>query len=508
MAHKPLMLDLFSGAGGMSMGLKRAGFQAIGAFEWNAEAAATYKANLSEDLLVSGFGPTEGDISTLSPNRLARDLVSLGLKMGSRVSPGDIDLIAAGPPCQGFSRVGRGKLNNLAGVVDSFRHDPRNQLYLRALEIVQAVMPKAVLLENVPGLLHLSGINMAEVISKALEDLGYQVRYTILNAAWYGVPQTRERVFILGFHNGLVIPGGPTFPAIRHDVGAPKGGLTSSDLSNEDWKYYVPLSMLGKEIGRLPGPITAEQALSDLPPFRKHLEYVDKWGYTLLPGYRSLRELHPPVSYLAGRPNSYQHLMRTWVQTENPRPVSDHFCRWVPRDFWTFKEMESGHNYLDALKVAQTRFDRATLAWKRGKLKREPQRNEFIPPYNPDNFHEKWRKLHRDRPSWTLTAHLGKDTYSHIHYDSTQARAISPREAARLQSFPDGYLFTGSSGDMFRQIGNAVPPLLASALGTCILDQLQIGSATPVMRSGLNRITNKRKLHRTYGKPRRLSVIS
>jgi DNA (cytosine-5)-methyltransferase 1 len=135
--------------------------------------------------------------------------------------------------------------------------------------------------------------------------------------------------------------------------------------------------------------------------------------------------------------------------------------------------MESGHNYLDALKVAEKRYQDAKKAFANGELSRKPARKEFIPPYSSEGFHEKWRKLYRDRPSWTLTAHLGKDTYSHIHYDSTQARAISPREAARLQSFPDSFAFQGNAGDMYRQIGNAVPPILARALGECILGQLK-----------------------------------
>jgi len=473
LAHKPVMIDLFAGAGGMSLGLEKSGFKAIGAFEWNPEAAATYNVNLAKDLVVSGFGPGEGDISKIHPYKLAKQLQDKGYKSGDRHVPGDVDLIAAGPPCQGFSRVGRGKLNNLAGRVDAFRHDPRNQLYRRALEIVEAVRPKVVLLENVPGILHLKGNNMAEVISKALEDLGYRVRYTILNAAWYGVPQTRERVFILGFHRGLVLPHGPRFPEIRHRVQAPRGGLTSSDLANDGWRYYLPLSGIGGSDRNLLPPITVAEAISDLPHFRKHLEHVDPWGNTILKGYKSLRALHPPVAYRRGRPTAYQELMRTWFEAPTPGLVTDHFCRWVPRDFWTFAWMESGHNYLDALKVAEKRYQVAKKAFANGELGRKPIPKEFIPPYSDEGFHEKWRKLYRDRPSWTLTAHLGKDTYSHIHYDSTQARAITPREAARLQSFPDSFSFQGNAGDMYRQIGNAVPPLLARALGECILEQLK-----------------------------------
>jgi len=92
-------------------------------------------------------------------------------------------------------------------------------------------------------------------------------------------------------------------------------------------------------------------------------------------------------------------------------------------------------------------------------------RRSVIPPYDPGKFPNKWRKMCPDEPARTLMAHLGKDGYSHIHYDSAQARTVSVREAARLQSFPDGFRFCGTMNPAFRQIGNAVPPLLAKALG-------------------------------------------
>src|SRR5207248_9231099 len=91
-------------------------------------------------------------------------------------------------------------------------------------------------------------------------------------------------------------------------------------------------------------------------------------------------------------------------------------------------------------------------------------RASIVPPYDPGKFPNKWRKMEPDLPARTLMAHLGKDSYSHIHYDSLQARTISVREAARLQSFPDGFLFSGTMNPAFRQIGNAVPPLMAAKL--------------------------------------------
>src|SRR5205085_11711606 len=87
-----------------------------------------------------------------------------------------------------------------------------------------------------------------------------------------------------------------------------------------------------------------------------------------------------------------------------------------------------------------------------------------VPPYDPTKFPNRWWKLKANRPVRTLTAHIGKDTYSHIHYDSKQGRVITVREAARLQSFPDGFVFSGTMNPAFRQIGNAVPPIMARAL--------------------------------------------
>src|SRR4029077_12717009 len=101
-------------------------------------------------------------------------------------------------------------------------------------------------------------------------------------------------------------------------------------------------------------------------------------------------------------------------------------------------------------------------------------RSAFVPPYDPTKFPTKWRKMERDKPARTLMAHLGKDSYTHIHYDSSQARVLSVREAARLQSFPDGFRFSGTMNPAFRQIGNAVPPVLARGIATAMLNSLYI----------------------------------
>jgi len=126
--------------------------------------------------------------------------------------------------------------------------------------------------------------------------------------------------------------------------------------------------------------------------------------------------------------------------------------------------MKAGDDYPAAHRLALN-------LWRQAGSKPDELR-AYVPPYDPTKFPNKWRKMEPDAPARTLMAHIGKDTYSHIHYDSTQARTITVREAARLQSFPDGFIFSGTMNPAFRQIGNAVPPLLAFQLATQMLSAL------------------------------------
>jgi len=178
-------------------------------------------------------------------------------------------------------------------------------------------------------------------------------------------------------------------------------------------------------------------------------------------------------------PSPFATLMRTWPGFTT-FGVKDHVIRSLPRDYPLFARMNAGDQYPEAHKHAHAMFEEAlaeikrrtgrkladnTAAWKK-------MRKLIVPPYDPGKFPNKWRKMESDSPARTLMAHLGKDSYSHIHYDSGQARTISVREAARLQSFPDGFIFSGTMNPAFKQIGNAVPPLLAKAVATTVLEQI------------------------------------
>ena len=210
--------------------------------------------------------------------------------------------------------------------------------------------------------------------------------------------------------------------------------------------------------------ITTREAVGDLPRLKEHLGL----------GARPARERPLP---LRGTPSVYVDLLRSWPGIPAPEQVSGNWYRYTPRDFAIFRRMAQGDCYPEALEIANQIFMETvdglagppspdTDEWASLKAK-------FVPPYRNDAFHDKWKKLVAGQPSWTLTAHLSKDTYSHIHYDSRQARTITIREAARLQSFPDGVQFSGNFGDQFRQIGNAVPPLLARAIATELFAQLK-----------------------------------
>lgn len=153
--------------------------------------------------------------------------------------------------------------------------------------------------------------------------------------------------------------------------------------------------------------------------------------------------------------------------------------RYLPRDYQLFAGLASGDQYPEAYRYAESLFNvrvdeagRAGEVLEEGSEAWERLKASIVPPYDTSKFPNKWRKMEADRPARTLLAHLGKDSYSHIHYDSHQARPIWVREAARLQSFPDGFMFKGTMNPAFRQIGNAVPPLLARQIGLTLKAQL------------------------------------
>jgi DNA (cytosine-5)-methyltransferase 1 len=296
-----------------------------------------------------------------------------------------VDLVAGGVPCQPFSRAGQSKLRSLISQGTRSGDDPRTHLWSSFLAIIQALQPRAVLLENVPDLASWDDGAVLIGLREGLRDLGYWTDARVLDAHGYGVPQHRERLFVVGLRAG------------------------------ESFPWPTP-------IGRL----TVRDAIGDLP------EVSGGQREEVLP-YAG-----PPTTELQKR-------LRRGVPTDQRTIIYDHMTRAVrPDDAQAFALMRPGQTYEDL-----------------------PER---LQRYRSDIFTDKYKRLEWDQLGRTITAHIAKDGYWYIH--PSQDRTLSIREAARLQTFPDWYRFAGHPSARYRQIGNAVPPLLAEALGRCVRSAL------------------------------------
>jgi DNA (cytosine-5)-methyltransferase 1 len=459
----PRVLELCSGCGGMSLGLAAAGFDLVAHVEFDVTASATYALNFSP--------PSENHRAAWS---LPRDMVrsdprSVASEIGLDGPLVDqFDVLAAGLPCQAFARIGRSKLRSVTGDEEAFKNDPRAKLYHRFLQYAEAVQPVAILIENVPDILNHGGHNVPEEICSTLEDMGYCARYTLLNSAYYGVPQMRERLFLVAIDRSLgVVPG---FPEPSHAAQLPSG----YDAARTVALKHVParnsrFAAIPPPRHGLPKAVSSRAALSDLPRIREHV--TD-------PATMRRRKVADELPYTSFADLSdYATLMRAWPGHQKSHASTDgHVVRVTPRDFPIFSRMKHGGDYPHAAKVAEEIFKEQLEAQRspppNGTAAWQELRSKHVPPYDPGKFPNKWWKLDPALPSRTLTAHMGKDTYSHIHWDSRQMRTISVREAARLQSFPDSFHFSGAMNAAFRQIGNAVPPLLAKAVATRLKSDL------------------------------------
>lgn len=385
MDKKFCFVDIFAAPGGLSLGFKMAGFNVLAAVDVDSYGLETYCYNFPEVKVLCR------DVKTLNGQEL---LVSIGL------SKGEIDVMGGGPPCQGFSTVGRVKIASLvrSGAWElqngnpRLIDDPRNLLYKEFIRLVRDCAPKFFVMENVKGMTSYRNGKLMEEIRKDFEMAGYNVDYKLLDAANFGVPQHRKRVFFIGNRLGLRNP----FPEAQQ---------TSSNQRNF---------------------ISVWDAIGDLPTLRAG----------------NGQEI---MNYNKGSFHPYQD----WARTGSSY-VYNHVARpHTLRDIKTFKQMRPGSKWGDL-----------------------PHEYRKLYGYRDDIFHDKFKRLwKREKPAWTITAHLCKDGYVYIH--PTQSRTITVREAARLQSFPDWFIFKGSRTSQFKQVGNAVPPLLAKTVALSIKKALE-----------------------------------
>jgi DNA (cytosine-5)-methyltransferase 1 len=453
-------IDLFSGCGGMTLGFHRAGFKCVAAVEIDDEARRTHIANFSSRAGSDGYRAFR-DIKSTSPLEAIEHLKKYGKE------PEDIvDIVVGGPPCQAFSRLGRARLWELSGEKFAHQNDDRATMYQYFLEYVTRLRPLVFVMENVREIGKFVGRNIAEEIAVTAEDLGYDVKYTLLNAVWFGVPQLRERAIIIGIHKEL--QKSPTFPSIQRKYDLPVGYSTSRAGRGRveflpPFDHYVDHL---EYIAQTQTAVSVQEAFADLPPIFEHLD-----GRT----GKGLPRLSTTTGSYTKSAIGYAREMRMWPDFEaNKVDFSGHIIRYTPRDYEIFRRMPHGGMYPDAHRTALEIFAERIDAFEaeNGKKLKEgdPEWDGIykrtVPPYPITKYPNKFRKMWPDQPARTLPAHLGKDSYSHIHFDSEQARCISLREAARLQSFPDGFVFPGTMNPSLKQIGNAVPPLLAFAIAS------------------------------------------
>lgn len=374
--------------------MERAGFQCVAAIDFNPEAVTTFRANFPEVRHA-----LELDLTKFP----AADLAKL-------IGTNRVDVIAGGPPCQGFStaRQRDGANHGARRLVE----DSRRLLFLEYLRYVEFFQPRVFVMENVLGLQSAAGGEYFTRVQHEARLLGYRVVSQIADAFALGVPQKRKRQLIVG---------------VRGDL----AGFFPTQLTPAPRAYVG--TTLGPAVGDLPRLGAGEGLEStdyDFARRNRHLAYWRKPARNYL--YRVLE------------------IARTKKLTgHRARPHS-------ARDLRDFLLLREGQNSATAL----------------------PDGVEFEFPYDKSSFKDRYTRQSRRRPCSTIVAHLSKDGLMFIH--PTQNRSLTPREAARVQSFPDWFVFPAPRTHQFRLIGNAVPPLVAEAVGLELRAFLSVsGSSNP-----------------------------
>jgi DNA (cytosine-5)-methyltransferase 1 len=350
------MVSLFSGAGGLDIGLTRAGFTPVLCIEMDKDCCATLRMNgVAESVIESDIRNVSDDFirEALGPSRQ------------------EVDLLAGGPPCPPYSKS-RFYRTEKPRALD----DPAAVTLHEYLRVLAVLRPRAFLLENVPGLAYKVHADALKLILDQASQLGYATQYRILNAADYGVPQIRERLFIVGLRNGDEFK----FPEPTHQKAGSQGEL----------------------FGARPYWVTAGEVLHDLDT----VENADDTGHRAGGKYHDLLKDIPPGE-------NYLHFT---AERGHPNPQ----FRWRSR-YWSFL------------------------------LKLSPK-----------------------QPSWTIQARRSNNM-GPLHW---QNRILRIEEVKRLQTFPDDWSLAGRIESQWRQVGNAVPPLLAQALGLSLRQALAAGLET------------------------------
>lgn len=420
MTKRYLALDMFSGAGGLTEGFVRQGFDFAAHIEMNTHAAETletrlcyhdlkqsnnldiyteyYQGRISrEEFFAKAKEVGAGSNSVINSEintECEQEMIELIKQdLFERYGRPDVDVVIGGPPCQAYSLVGRGRDKN--GMED----DHRNYLYHHYVNFLDAFQPEMFVFENVPGILSAkNGEIFPDFISRC-ESIGYHIDLDpqIVNASLFGVLQNRNRIIIIGWKEGLNC----TYPEFEQ-----------SPLKGKVWDL-----------------------LNDLPK-----QQAVKGNEDIFLKYAAKSSEYAKKSMIRNGLGGVRH----------------HAARF--------------HNDRD-----REIYRRAIIQWDSGngsRLKYDDLPSDLQGHKNKTAFLDRYKVVNGDGISHAVVAHLSKDGHYFIHPDISQARSLTVREAARLQSFPDDYYFEGSRGAKYTQIGNAVPPLMAEGIAKKIQNLL------------------------------------
>ena len=446
------VLDLFAGAGGFSYGFKKFEsdghypFVIAGAVEIDIAAADTLISSLINNGMDRGKAKEIVITDDITKNETKERLYHVCPK---------VDIIIGGPPCQSFSLIG--PRSGDADRKSRFANDCRDNLFNDYVAIVKHYKPKFFVFENVKGIASKKDGNnnkYVDIIIESFESLGYRLdlekkhsKYLILNSAEYGVPQLRERVFLIGNRMGKINP-------------TPR--KTHSGIGNSKVEKLKPFVTVREAIGDLPfiQPLITSKKISNMQASdHDWFEYVKSENKKRFCGVDSV-EYH--WSDFAKHYNNCSEKGKQFLDFVKPTNKKTNLTGHVSRrhqlsDIKLFEGMPEGSSSVDLFDSDNAEFNELAKLIK----------------YKMDSFRDKYKKMSWDKPSLTVFAHLQKDGNRFIHPDSKQGRTITVREAARLQSFPDDYEFKAEGNVRFKHIGNAVPPILAMAIARAVYDVLK-----------------------------------
>ena len=356
------VLDLFSGAGGLSRGFYDAGYEVVLGVDFDKAALKTFKEN-------------HGQAEAMNLDLFDHDNIDVIIDF-LKIRKIKLDVLVGGPPCQGFSVAGPRDMN-----------DKRNTLYTAMVELADRVKPQVVVLENVPGMVQTNGGIGAKRVVEDFAKIGYNMVAKLLYGPDYGLPQIRKRVFFVG-------------------------------LKDNTKEFIFPEATVDKE-----HYITCEQAIGDLPSLQTDDGEII-YGETI-------------QNYEIPAQNEYQKKMRA--------------------------HSKNIQNHIGSIPIEKTKY-MISLVPEGKNYKALPEQYRGMYKY-----HEALTRYHSKKPSRTInTGHR-----SHFHYKWNRIPTV--RESARLQSFPDDFVFYGNKSEQYRQVGNAVPPMLGQVVAEALLPYLKDG---------------------------------